>query len=459
MRNYEILPTEENLINCLEEDLFNRNVDLAYFYSLLQAHRFVLSVALDGRWGSGKTFFVKQSMLLLNAKNPMLKMDEKKRNKILEYKAFEKLKKDDAENGSLAVYYDAWENDSDIDPVLSVVYEITTQVGMEFSVSESKIYKKAGALADVITGKNISQLFESFHCENPLDSLKKQRNIQGKVKDFLSEILNDRGKHLFIFVDELDRCKPIYAVKLLERIKHYLCDDRITFVFSVNLKELQHTIKCYYGTDFDASRYLDRFFNIRVELPPANMDKFYEKYKKNTMYVSDTVCRRVIKMFGLELRETARFYSQIEAAISKPIYKSKEFDFAFGDGEALQFILIFIIPILLGLKITDIDLYNDFISGNNAQPLLDVFESEEIRGLMLKKLLADDESFAEEQNKKLVTKEQKIKELYEAVFSTDYDGVKYHKFIGQLEFNKNSKLFAKKTLSLFSNYADYSEEE
>ncbi len=87
------------------------------------------------------------------------------------------------------------------------------------------------------------------------------------MSEFFTEILCERGNRLVIFIDELDRCKPTYAIKLLEQIKHYMMDDRITFVFSVNLEQLQHTIKCYYGADFDASRYLDRFFDFRIDWP------------------------------------------------------------------------------------------------------------------------------------------------------------------------------------------------
>ena len=76
-------------------------------------------------------------------------------------------------------------------------------------------------------------------------------------------------------MDELDRCRPSYAVRLLERIEHYFINDRITFVFSVNLEQLQHTIKNFYGNDFDACRYLDRFFDLRLSLPPINTTKYY----------------------------------------------------------------------------------------------------------------------------------------------------------------------------------------
>ena len=78
MNNWELLPMEENLIRTLKEDLLKRNKDLVYFYNLLLAQETSCSIALDGKWGSGKTFFIKQSKLLINAKNVMSNMENDK---------------------------------------------------------------------------------------------------------------------------------------------------------------------------------------------------------------------------------------------------------------------------------------------------------------------------------------------------------------------------------------------
>ena len=58
MKRYEMLPTEENLIETLYNDTINRNKDIVYFYDILQAQESASAIAIDGRWGSGKTFFV-----------------------------------------------------------------------------------------------------------------------------------------------------------------------------------------------------------------------------------------------------------------------------------------------------------------------------------------------------------------------------------------------------------------
>ena len=56
--------------------------------------------------------------------------------------------------------------------------------------------------------------------ESPLDSLKSKKELREKVNEFFNSLLPEKGNRLIIMVDELDRCKPSYAVKLLERIKH-----------------------------------------------------------------------------------------------------------------------------------------------------------------------------------------------------------------------------------------------
>lgn len=61
MKKFELMPTEENLIESLRKDFLKRNKDLVRFYELLEAQEEACSIAIDGRWGSGKTFFVKQS--------------------------------------------------------------------------------------------------------------------------------------------------------------------------------------------------------------------------------------------------------------------------------------------------------------------------------------------------------------------------------------------------------------
>ena len=456
MNSFELIPTEENLIHTLNKDLLKRNKDLVRFYDLILAQEGASSIAIDGRWGSGKTFFVKQSMLLINAKNPMSDMDDEKKASIVYAIPFPEKSEDVPENYNVAVYYDAWENDNDTDPVLSLVYEIIKQLGINYDFDDNgNIFKLAGSVLEAFTGRNINSIIENLKSENPLTNIREEKDLHEDIKNFFTELLVERGNRLVIFIDELDRCKPSYAVHLLERIKHYLCDERITFVFSVNLGELQHTIKHYYGNTFDACRYLDRFFDMRLSLPPADKTAFYREMGLDSGYILEKVSRKVIDTYNMELREATRFYRQVKTAAYEPTHDSRKWDFGFSDGKGKKLLLMYITPILVGLKIVDISLYNDFVNGKNSKPLMDIYKESDLEDWLCSGLLNRDEAFEEIEGKTLVTVEQKLQSLYEAIFVTEYTNGVYHTMIGDYEFDSNSKHFVRSIESMLSVYADY----
>lgn len=261
MRKSVLLPTDENLLLTIKEDALDRNADVNSFCQLLSHQNSMNSIALDGRWGSGKTFFVKQCALLINAKNSLSNIDKRIAQSILEAtkqsNSFEGL----TDNKLLAVYFDAWENDSEEDPVLSLIYRIVQQLDLKTNGFDLNHLKDLlCTIVDAITDRPISNVISSIKECDFLDVIRKHEDLETTIKAFFEEILFEKAERLIIFVDELDRCRPSYAVRLLERIEHYFINDRITFVFSVNLEQLQHTIKNFYGNDFDACRYLDRFF-------------------------------------------------------------------------------------------------------------------------------------------------------------------------------------------------------
>ena len=70
MKKRDLAPNYENLCSTFCEDSIGRNEDLLYFIKLLDSISGPYSIAVDGRWGSGKTFFVKQAKMLLDVYNP-----------------------------------------------------------------------------------------------------------------------------------------------------------------------------------------------------------------------------------------------------------------------------------------------------------------------------------------------------------------------------------------------------
>ena len=71
---------------------------------------------------------------------------------------------------------------------------------------------------------------------------------------------------MVFIVDELDRCRPLFALAVLERIKHIFGVPKVSFVLVANVNELGKCIRQVYGA-VDVERYLEKFFEIRAQLP------------------------------------------------------------------------------------------------------------------------------------------------------------------------------------------------
>ena len=108
-------------------------------------------------------------------------------------------------------------------------------------------------------GQIISSLIEDklTSYQNVKESIKVFRGTLENIAESLSE---EKGHPLIVIIDELDRCRPSYAVELLENAKHLFSVDHIVFVLAVNRSELVHSVKALYGDGFDALGYLAPVF-------------------------------------------------------------------------------------------------------------------------------------------------------------------------------------------------------
>lgn len=457
MKAYDLKPTYENLFKTFTEDTIGRNADVFRFASILDSIDDSCSIALDGKWGSGKTFFIKQTKMVLDAHNEFIYTEDKiNREKIVKVRTAHYRGEPLVLQPQVCVYYDAWENDNDDDPILSLLYTIVQSVDTDFSFKDRSCVKVAASIMEVFTGRDWQKMIDSFKGESPLKNLIQAKNMGQLVADFLKTLLPEKGNRLVIFIDELDRCKPSYAVRLLERIKHYFENDQITFVFSVNINELQHTIRKYYGGEFDGTKYLDRFFDLRVTLPPPDLNRFYQSLGfSDTRYIYDMVCGAIIKVYHFELREIAKFLRLAKIAAYEPTHNGR-YDFGFSEGRGLKFGLLYIVPIMIALKVMDTKRYFDFIEGRDYKPL------EEIAAVLsidcFDKLLDIDETYDDKNaSKAKVTLGDKLKAVYNALFVVDYGTEVDMTQIGRIQFNAETKDILLRTTGLLSRFTNMNE--
>ena len=254
-------------------------------------------MAISGSWGTGKTTFVQ---LLSN----LLRDTDKIRDKGKDAEFIEKhrFKKDEV------VIFDAWKNDFYNDPLIpfsrmlidAICDNETDKIkAANHMVSYMKSLKKTsyGIAVDTLTdllsrsplvhindqnGTALAGLFTSNTLEKEQPTLNDifpvERGIF-EIQDILQKAIRKKEQHKFVvIIDELDRCKPTFAIQLLEIVKHLFNIKGLVFIFSLDIDELKHCVKRVYGNDFDAIGYLERFFDYNTILPKGDDQKLFDKF-------------------------------------------------------------------------------------------------------------------------------------------------------------------------------------
>lgn len=107
-----------------------------------------------------------------------------------------------------------------------------------------------------------------------LDQYRKRRASRATFKENLRALSSAIGddansslhRPIFLIVDELDRCRPDYAISLLEEIKHLFDVSGLVFVVALHGQQLTKSVNAVYGEGFDGKAYLRRFFSRQYAL-------------------------------------------------------------------------------------------------------------------------------------------------------------------------------------------------
>lgn len=452
MKSLELKPNKEILLETLEKNIIGRNTEIINFIRLLDSIKSNFSIAIDNDWGTGKTFFVKQVKMILDAYN--------EHSYDYELSNLERIKNViDIKNIDLhlAVYYNAWENDNQKSPLLSLIYEIIKVAKIDtnktdISINKEKIIKDGlSAIVKHFSGIDIKELLKCVETEakDIFKEIKGQKSIKEQVDNILNNLLLEHGERLVIFIDELDRCRPTFAVELLEQIKHYFDNDKITFVFSTNIKQLQYTIKKYYGEAFEAKRYLDKFFDLTISLNEINVIEYFNFVNENSrgdMY--DYVCKEIAKEYNFTLRDVIKFI-QINKICIENLRKTKN-EYLYFDEKIIRYVLTYVLLIMIGLKIKRYDQYEDFITGKDSTPLITILSKSEWISYGIDKLFSENEKSSKDIN---IIKE-KLELMYKAIFIEEYID-KHSIEIGKLKFTKETRKILFEAEGLLSRFARY----
>lgn len=276
---------------------------------------FVLN--LNGSWGSGKTEFLKRMYTdLLSKKHP-------------------------------CIYIDAWESDFSKDPLTVVTSELLNQLklfnsdinGEEASKKLSKLFTRvlkgtavgaAGGIAkcligDATIGASTVQQWLNDDSTNYMDFLTKEHEEQieaiSEIRENLTSLANVLESSysiklpIVVLIDELDRCRPTYAIEMLEVIKHFFKTINFVFIIATDTIQLSHSINAVYGEKFDSTQYLKRFFDRKATLPSPDIETYlsvqkidYTQYSQLNLFPTMHNCNQIDQSINRTISLLSRAY-------------------------------------------------------------------------------------------------------------------------------------------------------
>ncbi|WP_313261884.1 P-loop NTPase fold protein [Sphingobacterium sp.] len=221
-------------------------------------------IALNNKWGTGKTTFIKMFDAYLHI------------------------------NGYNSIYFNAWENDFEDNPLSALIAELKENFKNNKKADDvvkygAKLFLDVGSKAishqldKYIGNDTIKTISEAVNrstkelFEKELKDYAEKKDSLIKFKQSLEQFVADNSTKtpLLFFIDELDRCRPNYAVKVLECIKHLFAVPNILFVLSIDKIQLRNAINGFYGSEkFDSEEYLLRFIDLEYSLPNIGTENF-----------------------------------------------------------------------------------------------------------------------------------------------------------------------------------------
>jgi len=298
----ELMFENENGEEC--NDLLKSN-NYIYDFNISISSNNYSTFSIIGDWGSGKTTFVK--------------MWEKYCLKENQY-----------------IHIDAFKMDYESEPFMMLIKAFRNYFEKYVEIDKNTINKWLNKAKEVFALKNILKLgfnvivdktvgsepmkdFLNSTYNSCFDELSEEQTLYDELKNILNSITSNFETDLIIIIDELDRCRPDFALETLERVKHLFNVKKVKFILVYNEKIMQSMINQKYGIYIDAKRYLDKFVQKPFVYSNRNnlfiwlsytYNKIFDNNKTTMKDFLDCNLKKILSianMYNLEKRELKNF--------------------------------------------------------------------------------------------------------------------------------------------------------
>jgi hypothetical protein len=287
---------------------------------------------IHGDWGSGKTSFLRQVRYELTGERvlgPHEEVTDDEQKKADKYAA---------EHPHItAIWFEAWRYQNESAPIVALLHEIRSQMTWRShaAAKTTQAVKKYSAVAirggllqmEQVTkmigfqASKVQEAGETWEREHLAVALPSDQ-IRALLDEVLGQLLPETGKRdkkwdanrrLVVFIDDLDRCEPETAFRLLEGIKIYLNLTRCVFVLGLNQREIERAIAKFIPSAksekddgellIRAQEYMEKLCGNILHLPLPNgkrqaalVEKLLEKVAADKR--AEAVCARIFRLIA-----------------------------------------------------------------------------------------------------------------------------------------------------------------
>lgn len=371
----DVVPVGETVLPVIADkaapvDLLNRQeiVDnIMKILTVIHERRSSCTFALNGAWGTGKTFVLNMLM-----------------NRLWEYHS----------DDYIVFHYNCWQYDYYEEPLIAIVAAMLDSVDEEnhllranlrdgVKVGMGKAKKALGKIAaDFVKNKIGVDLTDVISAakdyQTAVDDEKQKREDSRSFDEFYSfkkaiqqaqteieKISADRT--LVVVVDELDRCLPAYAIKVLERLHHLFSGIRnMAVILAVDKSHLEKTVMQIWGENTSTAKYLQKFINFELDLDVGEInDSFRSKYRDYFELFDESLIktdfpydRFLSSLFaGIDARRQEQLMKRI-TTIHTILYPESKQDYSLMCAELMYIVLDSVCGTLYGSVYKNVDCEN-----------------------------------------------------------------------------------------------------
>ncbi len=202
------------------------------------------------------------------------------------------------------VEINAWQDDyynEPFIPLISAIIETLKKNNNEKTELTDKAKKAlpflrtiGNQIANKLTGIDLEAAIESTNkktLDNIFTSFFEKKKALKELKNSITDSIKKKKQNILIFVDELDRCRPDYAISYLETIKHIFDIKGLIFILAVDRKQLEASAKAAFGAELNFAEYYRKFIHREIDLPKPDARsykqfalKYIDCYLENKRY-------------------------------------------------------------------------------------------------------------------------------------------------------------------------------